>query len=147
MVLLVVALAFLLYQVSKFCSTKFNKCNKLFAKLSRYLFYKAPIRYIIVSYLRVLSVFASLVYVGFAVKTHYGYLILYGLITGILILWPVGVIGFMLKNNDKIDDKEFRGKYDALYQGIKTTSWQALVYNAVFAVRRFDIILDNLLLN
>lgn len=72
---------------------------------------------------------------------------MYLALTIFLILWPVWVIGFLLKNNSRLADKDFKDKFEAIYQGIKITSFQALIYNAVFAVRRFDIILENLLLN
>lgn len=84
---------------------KFNCCNKIIDKLRKYLFYRAPIRYIVVSYLRVLSLFATLCIVTIKVEDDVGYLVMYIILTLGLILWPVWVIGFLLKNNSKLADK------------------------------------------
>ena len=65
----------------------------------------------------------------------------------LLVAWPVFVTIFLLKNYDSLNKVDFKRKYNAFYQGIKVTSFQAIIYNGVFSARRFDIVLDNLLFN
>ena len=51
---------------------------------------------------------------------------------------------FLLKNQPKLQDTDgFRRKFNELYQGIKTDSYSALCYNAIFSVRRYNIVLMN----
>ena len=64
-----------------------------------------------------------------------------------LIVWPLWVLAFMLRNSSRVDKPIFQSKFSALTQKLRLNSFQALSYNAVFAVRRFDLILINLILN
>ena len=53
----------------------------------------------------------------------------------------------MLKNSDKLAEASFRYKFNALIDDIKVDKFNAIIYNAVFAVRRFNILLINLWLS
>ena len=53
----------------------------------------------------------------------------------------------MMRNSKSIKRPAFQSKFNALTNTLKLSSFQALLYNAVFAVRRFDLILVNLFLN
>ena len=53
---------------------------------------------------------------------------------------------FLLSNYENLASETFKARYQSLYNGIKISSRAAISYKAVFAVRRFDIILDNLVL-
>ena len=71
---------------------------------------------------------------------------MYGVVTFLLILWPLWTVYFLLKNYDNLQEPAFKTKFNALTNGIKLEKFSAVMYNAVFAVRRFDLILVNLLL-
>ena len=62
-----------------------------------------------------------------------------------LILWPLYIVAFTFKNQDKLSEPEFKQKYQTLYQDINTDEKESLVYNAVFCARRFNIVLINVL--
>ena len=67
----------------------------------------------------------------------------YGFVLVFLVLWPLWSAFFLIKNQAKLADKTFETKFSTLYQGIKLNSLQALCYNAIFSVRRLDIVLMN----
>ena len=62
-------------------------------------------------------------------------------------LWPLWIVYFLLKNSDKLAEESFRNKFNALIDNIKVDKFNAVIYNAVFAVRRFNILLFNLWLS
>ena len=61
-----------------------------------------------------------------------------------LVAFPLWVAFFLTRNRDKLIEEGFKQRFETLYQGIKVGSLSSLYYNAVFAVRRFDIVLVNL---
>ena len=71
-------------------------------------------------------------------------MILYCFVIIALTLWPLLSSYWLLKNRDRLTDPVFEEKYKTLYQGMKYNSFRALAYNAVFSVRRFDIIFINI---
>ena len=71
-------------------------------------------------------------------------IIFYSCIVGFFFCWPLWIFWFLLKNHENLADKKFNERFRTLYNGIKLSSTAALAYKAIFAVRRFDIILDNL---
>ena len=50
----------------------------------------------------------------------------------------------MLRNQHKLADAKFAQRWDTLYQGIHLNNMAALLYNAVFCLRRFQIVLVNM---
>jgi len=62
----------------------------------------------------------------------------------ILIIFPLFVMIFMNKNKDELDRPSFKKKWETLYQGIDTHQLSSLMYYAVFCVRRFQLVLINL---
>ena len=67
----------------------------------------------------------------------------YSLVIAVLVIWPIWSSFFLLKNQARLTDEVFSTKFSTLYQGIKLNSFRALLYNSVFSVRRFEIILMN----
>ena len=55
---------FVVYYAAKLGAQKLSCCRKVFAMLKRYLFYQSPLRYMVVSYLRLLSIFSAMFVVG-----------------------------------------------------------------------------------
>ena len=108
------------------------------------MFYSGPIRYVIVGYLKLLNQFASLLLFGLASSMSLYLMIGYSLAIVFLVLWPIWSVFFLIKNKHKLADADFSQKFSTLYQGIKFDSFRALCHNAIFSVRRFDVILLNL---
>ena len=137
-----------LYFTARICARKRNLVQKLINSIKKYIFYQGPIRYVIVGYLRLLSVFLSIFVFEIAdTSRHHGFLVLYGLLSLALVLWPLWIVYFLLKNSDKLAEESFRNKFNALIDNIKVDKFNAVIYNAVFAVRRFNILLFNLWLS
>jgi len=62
----------------------------------------------------------------------------------ILLLFPLFIMIFMLKYQKVLTEPQFAQKWDTLYQGIDTAQLSSLLYNAVFCIRRFNIVLVNM---
>ena len=56
----IILLAYLVYLGFRLAANKFACCRKLMDWLKKYLFYRAPLRYVVVGYLRLLSLFSAL---------------------------------------------------------------------------------------
>ena len=74
-------------------------------------------------------------------------IVFYLVLIALLILWPLWTIKFLFSNQDKLKDPNFRRKHHSLYDGIKTHTLLALLFQAVFTVIRFDLVLMNLVLS
>ena len=77
-------------------------------------------------------------------------MIVYAILVLFFMFWPLLVGCFLLKNHEKLqrDDyqaKAFKVKYDALINDIRHKSFITLLYPTVFAVRRFNIVMVNIL--
>ena len=57
---------------------------------------------------------------------------------------PVILTIFIVRNQSNLTDPEFEAKYGRVYKGIKLQPLSAILYYAVFAVRRYNLILFNL---
>ena len=110
-----------------------------------YLIFSAPLQYVISSYFRLVSIFLGSLVISIAEKDEIYYTIIYSCIVGFFFCWPLWIFWFLLKNYESLEDKKFAERFRSLYNGIKLSSTAALAYKAIFAVRRFDIILDNLI--
>ena len=85
----------------------------------------------------------SMIFFGLVSGANGGIIISYTFASVLLIIWPIFTIYFLLKNKDKTKDDEFKAKFSTMYQGIRTDSFKALCYTAVFSVRRFDLVIMN----
>ena len=96
---LLVVFAVILYFTARICARRANIFQKLINSIKKYIFYQGPLRYVIVGYLRLLSVFLSIFMFEIAdTSRHHGFLVLYGLLSFALVLWPLWTIYFLLKN-------------------------------------------------
>ena len=68
----------------------------------------------------------------------------YSFVIAFLMIWPIFTSCFLMKNQSKLSDEQFTQKFSTIYQGIRFDSFRALCYNAIFSVRRFDIVLVNI---
>ena len=135
-----VAIYFLLAAISR------GKCQWLKTPrdfLHRKLFYNGFLRYLIVSNLK-LTITAWAFFISYySERSPYkaaGFLI--GI--KVLLFYPILFMVFLIKNQDKLEDPKVRQKYSSAYDGIYTESKQALLYNTVFCLRRFCIVLVNI---
>ena len=114
--------------------------------IHRKLFYNGFLRYLIVSNLKLtITAWAFFIYQysdGVQIKAA-------GFFVGIiaLLIYPVLFMYFLLKNQDSLEEPKTRQKYSSVYDGIYTESKQALLYNTVFCLRRFYIVLVNTVFN
>ena len=51
---------------------------------------------------------------------------------------------FLMRNFKQLGNVDFFNKFKSLYMGLQLSSVAAVAYKAVFAIRRFDLIVDNL---
>ena len=128
---------FLLYSILKLCASKFKCFDKITALLRWLLFYRMPIRYMIESFLRLFSIFATLMIVEAAKDGKPEIRIVSTVMSIVLVAWPLWTIWFLLKNQERLHESYYKKKFFALYVGIKTTSFQSLLYYGVFIARRF----------
>lgn len=82
-------------------------------------------------YLQSLKVTVSWMYFGDAMSSVLGYICLI-LICLILILY----VYILLQDKEVIDSEEFKSKYGAFYDSVKTSDKFKLSYNMVFVLRR-----------
>lgn len=54
----------------------------------------------------------------------------------LIITFPVFVIGFYLRNFDRLGDEDFEHKYGAVYEGLRTDKKSILIYPVYFIIRR-----------
>ena len=143
--LALILLIIILYLVCKY-SCKSQSCwSKIASMIQKKVFFSGIFRYIIVGYLKLMNQFAQMLLIGLATMEDPGLIPLSLLVVICLTLWPVFTVAFLIRKRNKLEKPAFKEKYSSLYQGIKTNSFLALCYNGVFAVRRFDLILINIL--
>jgi hypothetical protein len=142
-VLLGLGALFLVYLVVKMM----KKCTGLSNTLERKLFFSSFIRYMIVGNLKMNYTILAFLLSSFSFATTIEGVQTIAYIVGLIALcmWPVFIVYFLTRNKEKLEERKFSAKFDALYQGIHTNRMSALIYNAVFCVRRFDIVLVNMI--
>lgn len=132
-----------LYYLCKICARKCKCCKSLTKYAKEKLFYSVWLRWIIVSYLKTAtSLFPFfLTELANSESTTRYMLIPLGLGMLLLIVWPLLMARFLLKNQEQLEDPVFRRKWHSLYDGIRLDSFSSLLYVSVFSVRRFDLVL------
>ena len=71
----------------------------------------------------------------------------YGLGVVFLVVYPMGLSAFLITKQRKLTTPEYQKRYDSVYDGLDTDSKTALLYYPVFSMRRFYIVLINLVFN
>ena len=138
----------IVYILMKKSKIKDGLIYKLKMKLKQKLFYSSVLRYMIVSNLKLnYTVWAFLLLAAqsdstFTNKLKLGSLLL--TVFGLLIL-PLFVLLFMIKNQKRTNKPEFAQEWDALYKGFNTEQLGCLFYHAVFCTRRFHIVFINMI--
>ena len=119
--------------------------EKIRNKLRQKLFYSGPIRYVIVGYLKLFNQFLTSAALGIVANDLMGLVYLVPIL--LLVLFPVWLVWHLISNSKKLNEADFKSKFGSLYSGLKTDSFRALCLNAVFAMRRIDIVVMNVFLS
>ena len=103
------------------------------------LFFNSFIRYLIKSNLVLThNTFIFLAFLmGFNTFTDAISSVINLLVLVVVIVWPILISWFLIKNKDNLDTEDFKTKYQSLYQGLKIERWYYLLYNSAFCIRRF----------
>ena len=136
----------LVYKVVKRSKDEKSLAHKLKLKLEKKLVYSSFLRYMIVSNLKLtftLWAFLISTWNFESIKNGFQSSIYVSMIL-LLCIWPLFVVMFMLRNYDKLHETKFSQRWDTLYQGIHLYKRPSLLYNAIFSVRRFDIVFINM---
>ena len=141
-----IVLLFALYFLLKACAKKYVCCGKIKGYVKNQLCYSMPLRYIILGYLTTTLVLLVFLCVTIKEGDTYFLLALYTACVLMLLFWPFETIKILFKHKDDLEEGDFKRKYHTLYDGIKTDSMQSLLYYAIFATRRFDLVLISIVL-
>ena len=145
---LAIVLAVLFSLIIVYLLVKLMKnCTRIREALEKKLFYSSFLRYMIVSNLKLTYTnFAFLLSsYSFATTMEGAKTTAYMIALAGICVWPFFIVIFMIKNQHKLEDPQFARKWDALYAGFQTDKLISLFYNAVFCLRRFDIVLVNMI--
>ena len=112
--------------------------------LFNYLFFTAPLEYIIQGYFRLFPVFTIFLLASLKKNENDTQILIYTLIVAFFTIWPILIINFLLCNFNWLNNINFFTRYKSLYKNIKETSPSALSFYAIHALRRFDIVVVNL---
>ena len=123
---------------------KVSMCKKVLHKLKSILFYSYPIRYIITSFLNLFSIFFTFFIVNLTSGKNTGIKILCGVFTLAQMCWPLFVVGFLVWNHAKLQSLSFKARFGAMYRGIRTNSFQSMIYESVFAVKRINLVFTSI---
>jgi len=123
-----------------------NVGQKIKVALEKKLFYNSLYRYMIISNLKLTFTLWGFLLAAYSFETTQESLKTIGYLAGIglLLVWPLFIFVFLQKNQDRLDEPKFVEKHATIYQGIKVESKSALLYNVVFCVRRFYLVLINM---
>ena len=64
-----------------------------------------------------------------------------------LLTYPIMTMLFLIHNQGKLNKPEFKRKFNTLYDGLNTYSKIVLLYDSIFSMRRFFLVLVNVMLN
>ena len=132
------------YFLIKWLSTRCMCLQKVTSVLKSKIFYSAWIRYFIQSYLIILHtvVFFALLKPSFLNATEGTVTVFQFLVATFLVLvWPTIIIWSLLRNRDRLDDNDFKGRFGSLYQGIWTDKPSEFLYNFFFCIRRLLLVI------
>jgi len=119
-VLLFLSLLYLLLRVMKRCVKKYKLVSDLKDLLETKLFYNSFIRYLLQSNLKILhNSVTFLVFTGGFASFGTGALTIgQGLVCLGLLIWPIYMTVYLIKNQEKLHEKSVSKKFGTMYQGI-----------------------------
>ena len=139
----------LIYYIVKASKSEKGIAYKIKIKLEKKLFYSSFLRYMIVSNLKLnFTTWAFLIsqwsFETFTKGTQS--IVKLSVLIGIC-LWPLWIMYFLFKNQNRLLEPKFAQRWDTLYQGIHQDEKEDLLYNAIFCLRRFYIVFVNMILS
>lgn len=142
-VLIFIGLLLIFLLILVVCVKRFTCWKKVLQKIKQKLFFSAPLQYVIQGYFRLASIYLLLLILSLKKENETQLVLTYSFVVLFFLLWPIWTLFFLLKNYKNLDDPKFKQKYHALYDDLRQNSVSALAYQAVFAIRRWDIIFLN----
>ena len=141
-------LLLILYFILKLLSIRFQCVKNLVKSLKKWLFYSVWIRYLIESNLKMthncifyLYISGSFVELQNSVSTAIRIVLL-----TIIVIWPFFMTAFLYFKRKRLDEPVFKQKIIAMYNGIKTNKFLALMYTSIFCIRRLILVCTLLVL-
>ena len=146
--LICVGIYFLLKWMKSLMPTN-SKINSVMTFLHKKLFYSSILRYMIISNHKLTyTAFGFFVSsLAFTTLTQKGMTIGCAFVLLFLIVYPLAQMYFLIKYQDRLEEKKVIQRFSTLFDGMKTESKLALLYNTVFGMRRFFIVLINISLS
>ena len=138
LVLLCLMVLLLVYFALKATRIQNSIAHKIKMKLEQKLFFRSFLRYMIASNLELN--FTAWAFIlsqwGFNSLQQGAMSVFQLLLIFILFLWPAFIVLLMMKYQNRLEDPFFVQRWETIYQGIKIEHRAALVYYAVFCLRR-----------
>ena len=66
---------------------------------------------------------------------------IYAFMGACLGILPFLVVGFLVKNRHRMEEKDFSQKFNTLWLGVRTDEVMSVIYNGIFMLRRLIIVL------
>lgn len=99
----IILIAILIYVLCKKFPAKCGSiCNKIKNLIQKKLFYSGPLRYVIVSYLKLQSQFFNMLCIALLSGAAFYLPIAYGFLVVLLIVWPLWTLYFMIGARKKL---------------------------------------------
>jgi len=136
-----------IYFLLRCCTGKL--CTQIKDKLHEKLFYNSFLRYMIVSNLKLNYTIWGFLIFYYSFESHKSMAITCVLMAALyfLVCYPVLIMIGLLRNQHRVEEKKFNHAFNQLWQGINTNSSRALLYESIFCIRRFYIVLINVSLS
>jgi hypothetical protein len=136
LVLIIVAMIYTL--ALKKCKSRNLKLRRQYNSLNRKLYFNTLLRFALEIDLRLTHQAVSVIwFVGLASLQVSA---LHGVFAVACILFPAGVLWFLLKNRTKLAERNMVARFGTLYQGIKTEQTSTALYSFVFLARRAALV-------
>lgn len=146
LVFAVIILGIGLYFVVRHLHKKGNKhIATLKDKIEKKLFFSGIYRYLVVSNLKLTVTIFGFLVAKWSFESFVTGATSVALLFGVfgLIVWPLFIMFTLERNFFKLEEDAFKKRHETIYQGIQTSSREALLYYSVFAMRRFYLVVIN----
>ena len=133
----------------KFTRPTNSKINTVITFIDNKLFYSGLLRYLIVSNLKLTyTAFGFFISsLAFTTLMQKGMTIGCGILLIFLLAYPTAQMYFLIKYQDRLEEKQVRKRFSTLFDGMLTDYKLALLYNFIFSFRRFGIVFFNITLS
>ena len=135
-------LLLIFYFVLKLLSMRFQCVRNLVKSLKKKLFYSVWIRYLIESNLKMTHNCIFYLYIsgGFMGIEETASSVIRIVLLTIIVIWPFFMTAFLYIKRKRLDERGFKQKIIAMYSGIDTKKFLALMYTSIFCIRRLLLV-------